>query len=41
MIEKHYTAHIVDAMDELAAKAVVPLASATILPFPQAQDRHG
>jgi hypothetical protein len=25
MIEKNYSAYIVDAMDELAAKAVVPL----------------
>lgn len=25
MIERHYSAHIVDAMDELAARAVVPL----------------
>jgi integrase len=28
MIEKHYGAHIVDAMDELAARAVVPLSTA-------------
>ena len=27
MIEKHYSAYIVDAMDELAARAVVPLVS--------------
>jgi integrase len=27
MIEKHYSAFIVDAMDELAAKAIVPLAT--------------
>jgi site-specific recombinase XerD len=27
MIEKHYSAFIVDAMDELAAKAIVPLTS--------------
>jgi hypothetical protein len=25
MIEKHYSAYIIDAMDELAARAVVPL----------------
>ena len=25
MIEKHYAAFIVDAMDELAARAIVPL----------------
>jgi hypothetical protein len=28
MIERHYSAHIVDALDELAARAVVPLAPA-------------
>ena len=28
MIEKHYAAYIVDAMDELAARAVVPLTTA-------------
>lgn len=30
MIEKHYSAFIVDAMDELAAKAIVPLTSPPI-----------
>jgi integrase len=30
MIEKHYSAYIVDAMDELAARAVVPLTSAPV-----------
>jgi len=34
MIERHYGAHIVDAMDELAARAVVPLSPATVTPFP-------
>jgi integrase len=29
MIEKHYAAFIVDAMDELAARAIVPLTSTT------------
>jgi hypothetical protein len=29
MIEKHYSAFIVDAMDELAARAIVPLTSST------------
>ena len=30
MIERHYSAFIVDAMDELAAKAIVPLTSAPV-----------
>ena len=30
MIERHYSAYIVDAMDELAAKAIVPLTSAPL-----------
>jgi integrase len=30
MIEKHYSAYVVDAMDELAAKAIIPLTSAPI-----------
>lgn len=30
MIERHYSAFITDAMDELAAKAIVPLTSATV-----------
>ena len=35
MIEKHYSAFIVDAMDELAARAVIPLtvAPATVVPI--------
>lgn len=33
MIEKHYAAYIVDAMDELAARAVVPLLSAPVSPI--------
>jgi len=33
MIEKHYSAFIVDAMDELAAKAIVPLTSPPIIIF--------
>lgn len=28
MVERHYAAFIVDAMDELAAKAIVPLTTA-------------
>ncbi len=38
MIEKHYAAFIVDAMDELAARAVVPLttAPATVVPIDRA-----
>ncbi len=38
MIERHYAAYIVDAMDELAARAVVPLttAPATIVPMQRA-----
>ena len=31
MIERHYAAFIVDAMDELAARAVVPLTTAPTL----------
>lgn len=30
MIERHYSAYVVDAMDELAARAVVPLTSASV-----------
>ena len=39
MIERHYAAFIVDAMDELAARAVVPLttAPATVTPIEQAR----
>ena len=39
MIELHYAAYIVDAMDELAARAVVPLttAAATVTPIQQAR----
>jgi len=39
MIERHYAAFIVDAMDELAARAVVPLttAPATIHSIEQAR----
>jgi integrase len=33
MIEKHYAAYIVDALDELAAKAVVPLTSEPVAPL--------
>lgn len=33
MIEKHYAAYIVDAMDELAGRAVVPLLSAPVTPI--------
>jgi integrase len=35
MIEKHYAAYVVDAMDELSARAVVPLttAPATVIPL--------
>jgi integrase len=32
MIERHYSAHIVDAMDELAARAIVPLVA--VFPTP-------
>lgn len=35
MIEKHYAAYIVDAMDELAGRAVVPLLSAPVAPLTQ------
>jgi integrase len=35
MIEKHYAAYIVDAMDELSARAVVPLLSAPVSPLKQ------
>ena len=31
MIERHYSAYIVDAMDELAAKAIIPLTGADIV----------
>lgn len=37
MIEAHYSAYIVDAMDELAAKAIVPLAGADILEMSNAK----
>jgi integrase len=39
MVERHYSAHIVDAMDELAARAVVPLttAPATVTPLERAR----
>jgi hypothetical protein len=35
MIEKHYSAYVVDAMDDIAARAVVPLVDspAKILPM--------
>lgn len=33
MIEAHYSAYIVDAMDELAAKAIVPLTATPVLPI--------
>jgi hypothetical protein len=33
MIEKHYAAFIADAMDELAARAIVPLAPSTPSPL--------
>ncbi len=36
MIERHYSAFIVDAMDELAAKAIVPLTSAPVSPIRRA-----
>jgi hypothetical protein len=37
MIERHYSAFIVDAMDELAAKAIVPLTSPPISHIRQAR----
>ena len=39
MIERHYAAFIVDAMDELAARAVVPLTTTpgTVTPIEQAR----
>ena len=39
MIERHYAAHIVDAMDELAGRAVVPLTTspATVFPIERAR----
>ena len=42
MIEAHYAAFIVDAMDELAARAVVPLttAPATVTPIESARAGH-
>ena len=33
MIEQHYSAYIVDAMDELAARAVVPLTTPRVTPL--------
>ena len=33
MIEPHYAKFIVDAMDEFAAKAVIPLSPATVTPL--------
>ena len=37
MIENHYAAYVVDAMDDLAAKAIIPLttASAEIIDLPR------
>jgi hypothetical protein len=37
MIESHYAAYVVDAMDDLAAKAIIPLttASAEIIDLPR------
>jgi hypothetical protein len=29
MIESHYAAYVVDAMDDLAAKAIIPLTTAS------------
>lgn len=40
MIEKHYAAYIVDAMDELAARAIVPLTGADIVPLSHAPARE-
>jgi integrase len=39
MVEKHYTAYIIDAMEELAARAIVPLVngSSEVLPIPRPQ----
>lgn len=37
MIERHYSAYIVDAMDELAAKAIVPLMGADIVEISEAK----
>jgi integrase len=39
MIEKHYSAHIADAMQELSARAIVPLttAPATVVAIPKAK----
>jgi hypothetical protein len=39
MVEAHYSAFIVDALDELSARAVVPLttAPATVTPIEQAR----
>jgi integrase len=33
MIERHYSAHIIDALDELAAGAVIPLSTAPVVPL--------
>jgi tRNA A37 threonylcarbamoyladenosine dehydratase len=33
MISRHYSAYIVDAMDELAAKAVMSLTSVEVVPI--------
>ena len=41
MIERHYAAYIVDAMDELAARAVVPLTTAPATVVPIAQGARG
>ena len=41
MIERHYSAFIVDAMDELAARAVVPLTTAFATVTPIAEARRG
>ena len=37
MIERHYSAYIIDAMDELAARAVVPLTSAEVVQLKRAE----
>ena len=40
MIERHYSAFIIDAMDELAARAVVPLTTAPAIVVPLDRERR-
>jgi hypothetical protein len=40
MIERHYAAYVVDAMDELAARAIVPMLSPEPTPIRPAAAAH-